>query len=74
MPPAVGYAEAICPIDAATMIANSEASGQPKPMDAPPVALRLSGSAVTPPARMQMMENEMAKFWKPPMRRDSSWA
>jgi len=55
-------------------MANSEASGQPRPIEAPPAALKLCGKAVMPPARMQMMEKEIAKFWKPPMRRASSCA
>ena len=47
---------------AATIRANSEASGQPYPTEAPPAALSDSGKAVMPPARMQMIENEIAKF------------
>ena len=33
-----------------------------------------SGNDVMPPARMQMIEKEMAKLEKPLMRRASSWA
>jgi hypothetical protein len=33
-----------------------------------------TGKAVMPPARMQMIENEIAKFENPPIRRASSWA
>ena len=32
------------------------------------------GKDASPPEMMQMMENEMAKLWKVPMRRDNSWA
>src|SRR5260221_639338 len=42
------------------------------PAAAPPTALTPSCSEVMPPARMQMMENEMAKLEKPLMRR-SGW-
>jgi hypothetical protein len=42
------------------------------PSEAPPAPLSDSGKAVMPPARMQMIENEIAKFWNSPMRRDSS--
>jgi len=37
-------------------------------------ALKPSWKEVMPPARMQMMEKEMAKLEKPLIRRDSSWA
>ena len=47
-------------------------SGQPMPSEAPPAPLKESGNAVMPPARTQMIENEIAKFWNSPMRRDSS--
>ena len=44
------------------------------PAAAPPTALMPSCSDVMPPARMQMIENEIAKFEKPLMRRSSSCA
>ena len=44
------------------------------PTDAPPAALNPTWNDVMPPAMMQMIENEIAKFEKPLMRRDSSWA
>ena len=44
------------------------------PIEAPPAALKPSWKEVMPPARMQMIEKEMAKLEKPLMRRDSSWA
>ncbi len=48
--------------------------GQPMPIAAPPALLSPAWNEVMPPARMQMMENEMAKFEKPLIRRDSSCA
>ena len=59
---------------AATISEKAQESGQPMPMEAPPAALKPSWKEVMPPARMQMMENEMAKLEKPLIRRDSSWA
>ena len=53
---------------------QAEERGQPIPMEAPPAALKPSWNEVMPPARMQMMENEMAKFENPLIRRDNSCA
>ena len=39
-----------------------------------PAALKAAGKAEMPPARIQMIENEIAKFENPLMRRASSWA
>ncbi|MCY1375807.1 hypothetical protein D9M69_632480 [compost metagenome] len=49
-------------------------SGQPMPMAAPPAPEVPWASEFIPPERMQMMEKEMAKLEKPPIRRDRSWA
>ncbi len=49
-------------------------SGQPMPMEAPPAPDVPWASELMPPERMQMMEKEIAKLEKPPIRRDSSWA
>ena len=51
--------------------ADDPADGRPRSRR--PVAMA-SGNEVMPPARMQMIEKEMAKFEKPLMRRASSWA
>ena len=61
-------------MEAATIREKAQDSGQPMPIAAPPAALKPSWKEVIPPARMQMMEKEMAKLEKPLMRRDSSWA
>ena len=47
-------------------------TGQPMPMEAPPVAQSARWKEVTPPARMQMMEKLMAKLENPPMRLSNS--
>ena len=47
---------------------------QPMPMAAPPTPLMPCPSELMPPERMQMMENEIAKFRMPFMLRASSWA
>ena len=74
MPPAVGKDEATCPMATATTRAKMLPTTQMTPMAAPPPALSAAGKAVRPPATMQMMAKEMAKFWNAPMRRDSSCA
>jgi hypothetical protein len=61
-------------MEAATISEKPQESGQPMPMEAPPAALNPAWNDVIPPAMMQMIENEIAKFEKPLMRRDSSWA
>src|SRR5215468_6128684 len=73
-PPAVGNVEASCPIVAATARANRPASGQPRPIAAPPTLHNPRWNDVTPPARMQMIDRDNAKFEKAPSRRASSWA
>src|SRR5260370_35714398 len=59
-PPAVGKADATCPMVNATTSANSDASGQPRPIDAPPTLHRPIWNDVTPPARMQMSVSDRA--------------
>ena len=49
-------------------------ASQPMPMEAPPAAANPLGKAVMPPAKMQIIENEMAKFENPLIRRANSWA
>jgi hypothetical protein len=64
------WVEAIWPREHASRSENASA-----PADAErgtPAALSDSGKAVMPPARMQMMENEIAKS-EQAMRRESSW-
>ena len=73
-PPAVGNADATCPIVAATHSENRHTSGQPRPIAAPPTEQNPTWNDVIPPARMQMIDSEMAKFENPPRHRASSWA
>jgi len=56
------------------MKANKLPIGQPMPIEPPPAALRPAWKAVMPPATMQMIANEIAKFEKPLMRRSNSCA
>jgi hypothetical protein len=58
----------------AKMKLTPQPSNQPMPMAAPPTPPMPWPSELMPPERMQMMENEIAKFWKPFMLRASSWA
>src|SRR3954463_11534265 len=73
-PPAVGNADATCPIAAATQSENRQASGQPSPTAAPPTEQKPTWNEVNPPARMQMIDSDRAKFENPPSTRASSWA
>ena len=59
-PPAVGYREASCPMVAATAMEKQTMSGQPTPMAAPPTLESASGNEVAPPARIPMIDREMA--------------
>jgi len=47
---------------------------QPMPAPAPPTPPRACGNELIPPERMQMIENEMAKFENFDIERESSWA
>ena len=55
-------------------MAKAEPTIQPRNTPAPPPAEKPDWKEVMPPARMQMMENEIAKLEKPPMRLASSCA
>ena len=44
------------------------------PIDAPPAPDVPWASELIPPERMQMIEKEMAKLEKTPIRRESCWA
>src|SRR5437868_10435780 len=68
-PPAVGNADATWPIVSATSSENRQHSGQPNPTAAPPTLHRPTWNDVTPPARMQTTDSEMAKFENAPMLR-----
>src|SRR5436190_16543577 len=73
-PPAVGNAEAICAMHKATTKQNPTPTGQTIPAAAPPTAQKPSCRDVIPPARMQMMEKEMAKLENPFILRNNSCA
>ncbi len=53
---------------------TKQPSGQPMPMAAPPAPAVACASELMPPDRMQMIENETAKFENELIRRSSSWA
>ena len=53
---------------------STHPSGQPRPSEAPPTLDMPRWKEVMPPARMQMIEKEMAKFENPLIRRRSSCA
>src|SRR5271155_3024260 len=73
-PPADGKADAICAIAKPKQAESITLSGQLRPIAAPPTPLVAWAIEVMPPARMQIMENEIAKFEKRLSRRASSWA
>ena len=70
----MGKEEAICPIPKATLKARMPPTSQIRKAPPDPSALNAAGKAEIPPARIQMMENEIAKFENPLMRRESSCA
>ena len=54
---------------------GEEAADKPADGDLEPLPVAMAvGNEVMPPARMQMIENEIAKLEKPLIRRDNSWA
>src|SRR4051794_11692829 len=73
-PPAVGKAEAICAMASPKVPDMNTPSGQPSPSAAPPAPEVACAKELTAPARMQMIEKEMAKLEKPVRRRDNSCA
>src|SRR6476619_810798 len=52
---------------------NSEMTGQPQEIAIGPPLFQACPNVVKQPARMEMIENEMAKFEKPDHERSSSW-
>ena len=72
MPPAVGIAETISAMHSATIRIRADTTGQPiETMTGPPL-FHAAKKLVKQPARIEMIENEMAKFVKPPHDRSSS--
>src|SRR5215207_5611145 len=58
----------------ATDIARAPPINQINTAPPGPAALKAAGKAEMPPARIQMIENDIAKLEKPLIRRASSWA
>src|SRR5215470_16735457 len=73
-PPAVGYVEAISPIASDTMMQKNPTISQPHVIATGPPWLNAIAYDVRHPARIEMIVNEMAKFWKPPIERNNSCA
>src|SRR5262245_26806660 len=72
--PDVGFAEHSSDMQAATARVNSVATGQPRDISRGPPISKPYPNSVTAPVRIEMMENEMAKFENPPISRINSWA
>src|SRR5690349_17453950 len=73
-PPAVGYVEAISPIAIATNVQKKPTISQPHVIATGPPWLNPIAYEVRHPARIEMIVKEIAKFWNPPIERNSSWA
>ncbi len=65
MPPDVGYAETSSDMVSPMMRMKTEMSGQPMEMAIGPPLFHACPKVVKQPARMEMIEKEMAKFEKP---------
>src|SRR5450631_3862416 len=72
MPPDVGYADTSSDMDRPISRMNAAMIGQPIEMAIGPPLFHACPKVVKQPARMEMMENEMAKFEKPDQLRFSS--
>jgi hypothetical protein len=70
----VGKAEAICAMESANIPEMMQPVIQPMPAPAPPTEEIACANELMPPERMQMIENEIAKFENFDMERDSSCA
>jgi hypothetical protein len=73
MPPEVGYADTNSDMQSPMMRMNTETIGHPHAMAAGPPLFQPRPNEVKQPARIEMMENEMAKLLKPDQDRFSSW-
>jgi hypothetical protein len=58
----------------ATSVQKSPTISQPQVIATGPPWLYAIVYEVRQPARIEMMVNEIAKFWNPPIDRKSSWA
>src|SRR5450631_79596 len=72
MPPDVGYADTSSDMDRPISRMNAAMIGQPIEMAIGPPLFHACPKVVKQPARMEMIENEMAKFEKPDQLRFSS--
>ena len=72
MPPEVGYADTSSDRLKPMMRMNAAMSGQPSEMAMGPPLFHAWPNVVKQPARIEMMENEIAKFEKPDQLRFSS--
>src|SRR5262245_57895474 len=73
-PPDVGYVEEISPIASDTMMQKDPTINHPHVIATGPPWLNAIAYDVRHPARIEMIVNEMAKFWNPPIDLNSSWA
>ena len=69
MPPEVGYAETSSDIVKPMIRMNAEISGQPHEIATGPPLFQPWSKVVKQPARIEMIENEIAKFEKPDQER-----
>ena len=73
MPPDVGYADTSSDMHSPMMRMKTETIGQPHAMAAGPPLFQPRPNEVKQPARIEMIENEMAKLLNPDQERFSSW-
>ncbi len=73
MPPDVGYADTSSDMHSPMMRMKTETIGQPHAMAAGPPLFQPRPNDVKQPARIEMIENEMAKLLNPDQERFSSW-
>src|SRR5947207_12941396 len=72
--PDEGSEDASSAMLSATASVNTLTSGQPNAISAGPPIVSPCEYSVTAPVRIEMIENEMAKFENPPIVRNNSWA
>ena len=67
-------ADASSPMLSATVSVKTATRGQPNAISAGPPIVSPCPYSVTAPVKIEIIENDMAKFEKPPIERNSSWA
>ena len=70
----MGYADAISAIASEMIVAISPTSSQPQMIEDGPPCSKPTENEVRHPARIEMIVKLIAKFWNPPIPRNSSWA